>query len=54
MADGKIIIDTLLDPHGLEKGLASIGDVAKKGFYRSSSCRWSCNDWLGNKSNKLS
>lgn len=32
MADGKIIIDTLLDPHGLEKGLASIGDVAKKGL----------------------
>lgn len=32
MADGRIIIDTLLDPHGLEKGLASIGDVAKKGL----------------------
>lgn len=29
MADGKIIIDTSLDTKGLEKGLASIGGVAK-------------------------
>lgn len=32
MADGRIIIDTLLDSHGLEKGLTSIGDIAKKGL----------------------
>lgn len=31
MADGKIIIDTLLDPHGLEKGLNDLGGLAKAG-----------------------
>lgn len=32
MADGSIIIDTLLDPHGLEKGLGSIDKIATKGL----------------------
>lgn len=32
MADGSIIIDTLLDPHGLEKGLGSIDKIAAKGL----------------------
>lgn len=32
MADGKIIIDTLLDPHGLEKGLGSIDKIASNGL----------------------
>jgi len=29
MSDGKIIIETLLDPHGLENGLKNIGGLAK-------------------------
>lgn len=32
MADGSIIIDTLLDSHGLEKGLGSIDEIATKGL----------------------
>lgn len=32
MADGRIIIDTLLDPHGLEDGLKDIGSIAKTGL----------------------
>lgn len=32
MADGSIIIDTLLDSHGLEKGLGSIDKIATKGL----------------------
>lgn len=32
MSDGKIIIETLLDPHGLEKGLSKIGSIAKLGI----------------------
>lgn len=32
MADGSIIIDTLLDPHGLEQGLGSVDKIASKGL----------------------
>ena len=32
MADGKIIIDTLLDPHGLENRLKDLGGMAKAGL----------------------
>lgn len=32
MSDGRIIIDTLLDPHGLEQGLGSIDKIATKGL----------------------
>ncbi|AUN11564.1 phage tail tape measure protein [Clostridium botulinum] len=32
MADGRIIIDTILDPHGLENGLKNLGSIAKAGL----------------------
>ncbi|MHB7978929.1 phage tail tape measure protein [Clostridium sporogenes] len=32
MADGRIIIDTFLDPHGLENGLKNLGGIAKAGL----------------------
>ncbi|MBN3409937.1 phage tail tape measure protein [Clostridium botulinum] len=32
MADGSIVIDTFLDPHGLEKGLRNLGGIAKAGL----------------------
>lgn len=32
MSDGRIIIDTLLDPHGFENGLKDLGGIAKTGL----------------------
>lgn len=32
MSDGRVIIDTALDTHGLEKGLSNVGSIAKLGL----------------------